>query len=66
MNDPTHAPGWRGRAVRREPIVGQYDQPAWIDVLERLAVPACYTIAALVLFLAFYAFGVDWLAGHLQ
>lgn len=65
MNDPRHAPDWRGRPVRRGPIVGQYDEPAWIATLERIAVPGCFILAGVTLFLTFYAFGVDWLAGHL-
>lgn len=63
---PDHrAPEWR-RPPRRFGSIEPVDHdPAWIEILERNAVPLLVGTAALVLALAAYVFGVDWFVGHL-
>lgn len=53
------------RPIDRRPIVGMYDTPRWLQLLERIAPEACMIIAIVTLAIAAYAFGVDYLAGHL-
>jgi hypothetical protein len=65
MNDPTHAPGWRGRPVRHGPIEGQNERPAWLLMLEAFAPAGCMIVAAITLAIAAYAWSTDFLAGHL-
>jgi hypothetical protein len=55
------------RPIDTRPIVGMYGPtPKWLRRLESVAPWGCYTIAALTIALAAYAFGADWLAGHLR
>jgi hypothetical protein len=65
MTEPTHAPGWRGRPRRIGPLESELNVPAWLVLLERVAPIGCFTIAAFSLALAAYAFGADYLAGHI-
>lgn len=53
------------RPIDTRPIVGMYDPPRWLQILERIAPEGCIIIAIVTLAIAAYAFGVDRLAGHL-
>lgn len=64
MQEPTHAPGWRDRPIRRGPIIGMYDDTA-ADKLINLCVVASALMAAAVLLGAAYIWAADFMAGHL-
>lgn len=61
----THAPGWRGPPRRTGQVESDLDTPPWLALLERIAPAGCVVVCALTLLIAAYAWGLDWLAGHL-
>jgi hypothetical protein len=65
LQDPTHAPGWRGRPRRYGPLENEIDIPAWLRILEAIAPWGCFVTAGAVLAIVGYMFAADWWAGHL-
>lgn len=63
MNEPTHAPGWRGRPRRYGPIAGMNEEGRR---LERAFQWGCFTLCAFTLAIAGYAWLADALTGHIQ
>lgn len=63
MQEPTHAPGWRGRPARYEDLRADMDDAA-IE-LERWLSVGCIIGGAISLLAAALAFGGDLIAGHL-
>ena len=63
VNEPTHAPGWRGRPRRYGPIEDD-TLPRWLEILEALAPAGCFGVFVLTMALVAYAYGADLLAGH--
>lgn len=51
--------------IDRRPIVGMYDVPRWLELLEQFAPTGCLICAGLALAIGAYAFVVDYFAGHL-
>jgi hypothetical protein len=62
MNEPTHAPGWRGRPRRYGPIEAMHEEA---ERLERAFRVGCFSLTGLTLAIAGYAWLADALAGHL-
>lgn len=63
MSDELDTPQWRPPPTRVGPM--ENDTPAWLELLERVAPTGCVVVCAATLLLAGYAWGLDWLAGHL-
>lgn len=60
MNDPTHAPGWRGKPRSYADLTGEHDEA---DRLERLAVIGCGIGAAASLIAALITGVGNWIMG---
>lgn len=65
MNEPTHAPGWRGRPRRIGPVESDYNLPRWQIRLEAVAPLGCTIMAGAAIILAVYCWTADYFAGHL-
>lgn len=66
MQEPTHAPGWRGRPRRVGPIVGIDETAATGERLERTFRLICYVMGAGTLGLGAFVWAADFLAGHIR
>jgi hypothetical protein len=66
MQEPTHAPGWRGRPRRVGPIVGIDQTGAAGERLERAFRLICYVMGAGTFGLGAFVWAADFLAGHIR
>jgi hypothetical protein len=63
MQEPTHAPGWRGRPRRFGPI---HDDSPPRSCLELVLYAVCYSIGAGTLAIGVLAWTADLFAGHIR